>query len=370
MTIGRTLLLLSFFILAPMTTSFYLSQTRSIVRQDVTRLLTKDDFTIPIAMTSHIRSITVINQSIITSTAQQYTINDQKNQILRNGRPTFVNMLKMIRNRLNRVFYALSLFIWLSLFLLPTQPVTAAVTTADTITTTTLSTSSDNVADHSSLGQEQQQYGQFHRKKNSRKKNQLKLRLITGSALIFVTGVVRTKKFREQKESNSTLDNNATENDIFLPVASEDKESVNRPNLNWLLPQTNRDDNNNDKEIELSTAASATNSESKFISIRNKFNESTKIVERLTQQTPISSTNTMKPNGTNNNNNNNKISNGVTKDKTKRVNNRIKSKQEEEELQAKYASIESLEERAYTILVDLGMVGPSTTTDPLDSTWE
>ena len=217
-----------------------------------------------------------------------------------------------------------------------------------------------------------------HRSVHNMKRHQRQIRFVTTAAVIVATSAVGIRKVnsREQSIRNSIASVDST------PVNVDDEAvtSASTAELSWLLPK-NDDNANTDDGTSISTSSigPANSSPAQYLSQRNtNTNDISNVVERL-KQFSLSNKVTNTANSDRPNDSEKKSASWLMTNQSKKGKSsptppqrqQPKSPPEEDLLQAKYASIESLEERAYTILMDLGMVEPPTTTrDPLDSAWE
>jgi hypothetical protein len=283
---------------------------------------------------------------------------------------------KMIQSKRRIFIWIMSLLIWWNI-IPPKMDVSAAIPTITTITTKTKSQQSFHIEPQTQFAQKKQK-GDTERKFDHRRDvtRKQRIRLLTGSTVILYTTAIGVAKVNRRNETTSTsnLDRDLqfVENDKISVSNRQENQSTQTTdtNLTWLNPSNNRNNESTTSTVNIPIMPPSV----QFLSLRNKMNDTTKVAERLIQASL--NTNPMNRSGLDSNDDNqitqkmwftkNGTSSATTK--TTKALQQPKSLVEEAQLQSKYAAIESLEERAYTILVDLGMVEKAI--DPFDSAWE
>jgi hypothetical protein len=254
---------------------------------------------------------------------------------------------------------------------------------------------------------------------NHHQRSRGQVRFITTFGVIFATSAIGISKVNRRNLPSSDhsiqLDqdsDNTMERDSDLDVTtSSSSYSSDGSDLAWLLPKmesTNDDPTPNTTTATQSMVSNVGASNALTMQTTKKSDDVTKVVERLKQIAPpsevVKNTNSGKsysaenlawlaksigtsaskqqpvvsrPSKKNVNINNDSpynseklswLAKSIGKTIPKQQLQQPRSMKEETMLQAKYASIESLEERAFTILMDLGMVEP--TPNPFESAWE
>jgi microcompartment protein CcmL/EutN len=231
------------------------------------------------------------------------------------------------------------------------------------VATTTRTSDTDSYSNHHMEQQPPQRNGNsFHTSTSNDKRHrqqqqqQQQIQLITGSAVILTTTAVGVRKVSKRNSNNS---NNLDDDD---PTNSFNQSRGKGTNISIL---------GDVKSWNTSTTAATAAAATSFVSLRNKIQDATKVVDRLHPTLTSTMENTNKKVSTKTWYN--QQQNGIASRAQQQQ--QPKSSTEEMQLQVKYASIESLEERAFAILLDLGMIhnhndNPSIMEDPFDGTSE
>jgi hypothetical protein len=195
------------------------------------------------------------------------------------------------------------------------------------------------------------------------------IRSRTGSVVIFGTAVLAAARVNRNQRARFPSEDDNDENEPNQDPLSR------RHDLKWLFPQNAPPTDHPEQLVVMGTQARgavADNSTPQLVSTTNKIMANAKAIASQKLQS-----NWMKRrNGSVPTNSSSKstlpisTASPLNGKKAAYRQQQPKSSGEEVRLQAKYAAIESLEERAFTILVDLGMVETSSSTDSLENAWQ
>jgi hypothetical protein len=196
-----------------------------------------------------------------------------------------------------------------------------------------------------------------------------RIRFITGSAVMLTTALVGAGRVNRRERTNSDIrksldDCEVSWNDLFQQNGS-DQPNQEQHELTWLFPQKSPDRNESTKPTDMRANAIYVPT-TPFLSSRSNTDKGTNVVTSRKSTSKLVNGNKHAKKFPSTVNNHQKFPSSLNSRMLQRL-QQPKPPKEEARLQAKYAAIESLEERAFTILVDLGMVELS---DPLDTIWE
>ena len=196
-------------------------------------------------------------------------------------------------------------------------------------------------------------------------KHERRIRSRTGSAIIVSTALLAAARVNRSKRSHISTDmDDAVDDD------TRNQELLSkRHDLQWLFPRS-PPASNHESPADVETKI-ADSSMPQFLSSTNKIIADAKAIatekikanlmiyrsSRKLESVPVSSSSPQK------------IAVSQNSKKSTYRQQQPKSPVEEARLQAKYAAIESLEERAFTVLVDLGMVELSSS-EPTENAWQ